>query len=241
MKNYKIIISYDGNYFHGFQKQPSNPTVQETIEKALNKLLIDYELTYAGRTDAGVHAKFQVLSIVTSEVITDSFKGSFNALVGKHIYIKKIVLVKRDFHPRYDAKSRTYKYLINTPENYEPYNLGYSYFTPNELNVSDLNNIGAVFLGSNNFSNLSKLRKGQSPIRDITVSKWTQNSQYYIYTITGNSFLHNMVRSIIGVQLAVFENKIQYSSLKSSLKRPLEERFKYVVPAEGLYLWKIKY
>ncbi len=241
MKNYKIIISYDGNYFHGFQKQPNNSTVQETVEKALNKLLIDYELTYAGRTDAGVHAKFQVLSVVTSEVITDSFKGSFNALVGKHIYIKKIALVKRDFHPRYDAKSRTYKYLINTPENYEPYNLGYSHFTPNELSVSDLNNIGAVFLGSNNFSNLSKLRKDQSPIRDITVSKWTQNSQYYIYTITGNSFLHNMVRSIIGVQLAVFENKIQYSSLKSSLKRPLEARFKYVVPAEGLYLWKIKY
>ena len=90
MNNYKIIISYDGKHFHGFQKQTSNFTVQQAIEIALDKLLNSYQLTYAGRTDSGVHAKQQVLSVVTGEILKDSFKQSLNALVGEHIFIKKI-------------------------------------------------------------------------------------------------------------------------------------------------------
>ena len=76
MKNYKIVISYDGNTFHGFQKQPKDFTVQEALEAALDKLLTSYQLTYAGRTDTGVHAKQQVLSITTSDLLKDSFKES---------------------------------------------------------------------------------------------------------------------------------------------------------------------
>ena len=182
MNNYKIIISYDGKHFHGFQKQTSNFTVQQAIEIALDKLLNSYKLTYAGRTDRGVHAKQQVLSVVTGEILKDSFKQSLNALVGEHIFIKKILLANKNFHPRYDARQRTYKYFINTPSNYEPYNLGYSYFIKNELKISELNLIADSFLGENNFTNYSKLRIGQNPVRELTTSKWTKSNQYFIYT-----------------------------------------------------------
>ncbi len=239
--NYKVVISYDGNHFHGFQKQVKNITVQESVENALKKLLNNFEMTYAGRTDAGVHAKYQVLSITTTEKLSSSFKSSLNALVGKHIYIKKVTKVKESFHPRFDAKQRTYKYFINTPRNYEPYNLGYTHLINDEVNLSELNVIAKSFLGKNNFTNFSKLRKDQNPIRDIAVSKWTQSNQGYIYTITGNSFLHNMVRSIVGVQLACLDGKLSNAKIKSSLKYPQNERFNYVAPPEGLYLWKIKY
>jgi len=241
LKNYKIVISYDGNNFHGFQKQPKDFTVQEALETALNKLLTKYQLTYAGRTDTGVHAKHQVLSIITSDPLKDSFKESFNALVGKHIYIKKITLTNRNFHPRYDAKQRTYKYFVNTPSNYEAYNLGYSYFVKKELSIVELNLIANSFTGINNFTNYSKLRTDQNPLREIALSKWTKNSQYFTYTITGNSFLHNMVRSIVGVQLAAFDGKLESKSINTSLKTPLEQRFKHVAPSDGLYLWNIKY
>ncbi len=239
--NYKVIISYDGNHFHGFQKQPNNLTVQELLEKALTKLLRNFEITYAGRTDAGVHAKYQVLSIVTSEKISESFKTSLNALVGKHIYIKQIKKVKESFHPRYDAIERTYKYFVNTPSNYEPYNLGYSHLINEEIDISDLNFYAESFLGLNNFTNFSKLRKNQEPTREITASKWSKNSKYLIYTISGNSFLHNMVRSIVGVQLAGLSGKVSKSSIEGALREPQKNRFNYVVPPEGLYLWKIKY
>lgn len=241
MNNYKIIISYDGNHFYGFQKQPKNFTVQEAIELALNKLLKSYKMTYAGRTDRGVHAKHQVLSVETDDILEDSFKGSLNALVGEHIHIKKLLLAKKNFHPRYDAKQRTYKYLINTPSNYEPYNIGYSYFIKHELLISELNVIARAFVGRNNFTNYSKLRPDQNPIREIIQSTWIKNNQYVAYTITGNSFLHNMVRSIVGVQLAVLDGKLSKELVSTSLKNPLSERFKYVAPSNGLYLWKIKY
>ena len=98
-----------------------------------------------------------------------------------------------------------------------------------------------LFIGKNNFTNYSKLRTDQNPLREIALSKWTKNSQYFIYTITGNSFLHNMVRSIVGVQLAAFDGKLESKSIDTSLKTPLEQRFKHVAPPEGLYLWNIKY
>ena len=138
-------------------------------------------------------------------------------------------------------KQRTYKYFINTPRNYEPYNLGYTHLINDEVNLSELTVIAKSFLGKNNFTNFSKLRKDQNPIRDIAVSKWTHSNQGYIYTITGNSFLHNMVRSIVGVQLACLNGKLSNAKIKSSLKYPQNERFNHVAPPEGLYLWKIKY
>ena len=241
MNNYKLTISYDGNHFYGFQKQPKHLTVQEAIETALEKLIKSYKLTYAGLTDRGVHAKQHIVSSITNEILEDSFKESLNALVGSHIHIKKILLVKKNFHPRYDAKLRTYKYLVNTPNNYEPYNIGYSYFIKHELIIHELNLIANSFVGKKNFTNYSKLRIDQNPIREITESKWTKNNQYFIYTITGNSFLHNMVRSIVGVQLAVVDGKLSRESVYASLETPLTERFKYVAPSDGLYLWKIKY
>ena len=92
-----------------------------------------------GEQIQGVHAKQQVLSITTSDLLKDSFKESLNALVGKHIYIKKVTLANKNFHPRHDAKQRTYKYFVNTPSNYEAYNLGYSYFVKKELSIVELN------------------------------------------------------------------------------------------------------
>ena len=93
----------------------------------------------------------------------------------------------------------------------------------------------------NNFTNFSKLRKDQDPIREITKSKWSRMNNSFIYTIEGNSFLHNMVRSIVGCQLAALDGKIYKKQLIDALKTPVESRFNYVAPAKGLYLWKIKY
>ena len=85
------------------------------------------------------------------------------------------------------------------------------------------------------------IRDSQSPERYIKVSKWTYQNSKYIYTVEGNSFLHNMVKSIVGSQLAVIDKKITIKDLKLSLKNPSETRHRFMVPSSGLYLWKIKY
>ena len=104
-----------------------------------------------------------------------------------------------------------------------------------------MNTLAKLFLGKKNFTNFSKLRKDQDPVREIIKSKWSRVDNLFIYTIEGNSFLHNMVRSIVGCQLGALDNKIVKNQLIASLKEPGKSRFNYVAPPHGLYLWKIKY
>ena len=241
LNNYKIEISYDGSLFHGFQKQSDLKTVQSTIEESIDLILENYELNYAGRTDAGVHAKSQILSLKTSSSLNNAFLKSLDSLVGSEIRIKKIQKVKNSFHPRFDAKSRVYKYFLQSSDNSEPYNRNYSYIVKTQLVLNELRSVEKIFIGKKNFKNYSKLRKGQDPFREITKSKWSKRDGYFIYTIEGNSFLHNMVRSIVGCQLAVVENKISKKELANSLIEPQKRRFNYIAPPHGLYLWKVKY
>tara|TARA_B100000131_G_C17948107_1_gene545287 strand:+ start:74 stop:799 length:726 start_codon:yes stop_codon:yes gene_type:complete len=241
LNNYKIDISYDGTNFHGFQKQKNIKTVQSDIERSLNQILNSYNLLYAGRTDAGVHAKAQVLSLKTNQLLDHSFLVSLNSLLGNDIKIKKIKKVNETFNPRFDAKSRMYKYFIQENKNAEPFFRHYRHFTNLELDIDKLNTLAKLFLGKKNFTNFSKLRKDQDPVREIIKSKWSRVDNLFIYTIEGNSFLHNMVRSIVGCQLGALDNKIVKNQLIASLKEPGKSRFNYVAPPHGLYLWKIKY
>ena len=241
MNNYKIEISYDGSLFHGFQKQLNVRTVQSEIEESLKLIIGDYELNYSGRTDAGVHARSQVLSLKTIENLRPSFFNSLDSLLGSEIKIKKYQKVKNSFHPRFDAKSRVYKYFLQPNNKGAPYNRDYRYLVKAPIELRQLKSIEKIFLGKNNFKNYSKLRKGQEPYREILKSEWSKSNDYFIYTIEGDSFLHNMVRSIVGTQLAVLENKVTKKELEKSLQQPIKIRFNFIAPAHGLYLWKIKY
>ena len=241
LNNYKIEISYDGSLFHGFQKQLDLKTVQSVIEESIDLILENYKLNYAGRTDAGVHAKSQIINLRTSSSLNKAFLKSLNSLVGPEIKIKKIQKVNNSFHPRFDAKSRVYKYFLQSSNTSEPYNRNYSHIVKTEIDFNALKSVEKIFIGKKNFKNYSKLRKGQDPFREITESKWSKRDGYFIYTIEGNSFLHNMVRAIVGCQLAVVENKISKKELASSLIQPQKKRFNYIAPAHGLYLWKVKY
>ena len=241
MFSYKLDISYDGTNFHGFQKQSDNRTIQGDIEKVLSQLLRDYDLTYSGRTDAGVHARSQILCLKVNNELKDNFLNSFNSLISNQIKINKIQKVSKNFHPRFDAKSRVYKYFILNKTRELPFSENRVYFVNKNLNINDLNSVSRIFLGKNNFKNFSKLRPDQTPERIIAVSKWSFQNSNFIYTIEGNSFLHNMVKSIVGSQLAVIDKKISIKDLELSLKSPFDKRHNFMVPSSGLYLWKIKY
>ena len=241
MNNYKIEISYDGSLFHGFQKQLNVRTVQSEIEDSLKLITDNYELNYAGRTDAGVHARSQIISLKTIDNLEPPFFNSLDSLLGDEIKIKKFQKVKNSFHPRFNAKSRVYKYFLQPNDKGTPYNRNYRYLVKTPLELDKLKSIEKIFLGRKNFKNFSKLRKGQDPFREISKSEWSKTNDYFVYTIEGSSFLHNMVRAIVGCQLALQESKITKKELKESLERPKVERFNFIAPAHGLYLWKIKY
>ncbi len=192
MQNYKVSIAYDGSSFYGFQKQRSRPTVQGKIEEVLDLLIKDYELNYSGRTDAGVHAKEQVLNILTDIKITEKLISSIDKLLGNSISVNSFNQISNDFHARYSAKERTYVYFTMDNQKKLPYLLN-------------------------------------------------KNSNIFTYTITGNSFLRNMVRNLVGVQLAFNDNKLTLKEIKSQLDKPDGNRLNYIAPANGLTLWKVKY
>ena len=241
MNNYKIEISYDGSLFHGFQKQLNVRTVQSEIEDSLKLIIGDYDLNYAGRTDAGVHARSQIVSLKTIENLQPTFFNSLDSLLGDEIKIKKFQKVKNSFHPRFDAKSRIYKYFLQPNSKGAPYNRNYRFLIKSPFEIDQLKSLEKIFIGKKNFKNFSKLRKGQDPYREILRSEWSKANDYFVYTIEGSSFLHNMVRSIVGCQLALIETKVTKKELKESLSQPRKERFNFIAPAHGLYLWKIKY
>jgi len=146
LNNYKIEISYDGSLFHGFQKQLNVRTVQSEIEDSLKLITQNYELNYAGRTDAGVHARSQIISLKTIDNLEPSFFNSLDSLLGDEIKIKKFQKVKNSFHPRFNAKSRVYKYFLQPNDKGTPYNRNYRYLVKTPLELDKLKSIEKIFL-----------------------------------------------------------------------------------------------
>ena len=241
MKNYKLIISYDGTDFHGFQIQKDKTTVQGEFQKALEIFTEKYELNYSGRTDAGVHAKGQVINIKTELVINDKIINSLNKILGSKISINSFMTIKDSFHARYDAFERTYKYFVSDINQQYPYLGSQSYIYPKKLDIKKLNYLSQLFVGEHNFFAFSKHDVNKNPIRKIYKSNWIKKRDFFEYTITGNSFLRNMVRNIVGVQIAYCEDKVSREEVYKNLINPKKVRLNYVAPPNGLILWNVKY
>ena len=241
MKNYKLIISYDGTDFHGFQIQKDKKTVQGEFQKAFEIFTEKYELNYSGRTDAGVHAKGQVVNIKTEFDLNDKTINSLNKILGPKIFINYFKKINYNFHARYDAIERIYKYFVSDITQQYPYLSSHSYVYPKKLDIEKLNYLSKLFVGEHNFSAFSKHDINKNPNRKIYKSKWIKKRDFFEYTITGNSFLRNMVRNIVGVQLAYCEDKVSFEEVSKNLINPKKARLNHVAPPNGLVLWNVKY
>ena len=241
MKNYNLIISYDVTDFYGFQIQKDKTTVQGELQKALEIFTEKYELNYSGRTDAGVHAKGQVINIKTELVINDKTINSLNKILGSKISINSFKTINDSFHARYDPFERTYKYFVSDINQQYHYLSRQSYIYPKKLDIKKLNYVSQLFVGEHNFLAFSKHDVNKNPDRKIFKSRWIRKRDFFEYTITGNSFLRNMVRNIVGVQIAYCEDKLSYEEISINLVNPKKARLNFIAPAHGLVLWNVKY
>jgi len=238
---YKVVVSYDGEYFNGFQKQPNKETVQGKIEQSLSLLTKKFDFTYAGRTDTGVHARNQILCLETDKLFNEKLVHSFDQLLGSNILVKSFKKIPKKFDARFDAVERTYKYFLANHSTLDPYKQSFILGSKVDVNLNDLNSAAKLFLGAHDFSSFAKLEFNQNPIRTLTRSSWTNRNGIIEYTISGNSFLRNMVRNIVGVQIAILEKKITFKEVKEKLNNPDGIRLNYIAPAKALVLWKVKY
>ena len=181
------------------------------------------------------------MNILTDTKITEKLISSIDKLLGNKISVNSFNQISYDFHARYSAKQRTYVYSSMDNQKKLPFLLNNTYQHNSTLDLEKLNEISKVFLGKNDFSSFAKVEKNTNPKREIFKSVWKRNSGIFIYTITGNSFLRNMVRNLVGVQLAFNDKKLTLKEIKSQLDKPDGNRLNYIAPANGLTLWKVKY
>lgn len=244
MPNYKITIQYDGTSFYGWQSQPSGNTIQDYIFESILKVTKEeVNLIGSGRTDSGVHAFGQVANFRLSDSIDRfKFRHSINSILPSSIFIKSLELVDDEFHARFDAKRRNYLYFVSKDKS--PFYGKYSYKFPQvfKKNVSELNTLSKILLGTNDFTSFCKAKTETSnKICVINNIHWRLSKELLIFYIESNRFLHGMVRSIVGTIFIGAQKDNGFEYLKDVVKLRDRNAAGESVPAKGLFLNSVHY
>lgn len=239
--NLKFVISYDGSLYQGSQKQPNGQTVEDKLLKAFKKINIETSIVLSGRTDKEVHATGQVFNCFVPDFWEDfsKLKEVLNRNLPTSIKILKISKVKDDFHSRFHAKKRVYRYLITSkPTN--PFNDKFITYVEN-INEEILKVAIKEFIGVYDFKYFHKTGSDKElTIREIFDASFYKYKDIYIFKFTANSYLRSQIRLMVGFLLAINNNKQTIENLKEQLLLK-KHIFKTPAVANGLYLAKIKY
>lgn len=244
MRNIKLTIEYDGKCYNGWQKQPNKLNIQGEIERAIyNITKEEVDLIGSGRTDAGVHALGQVANFKTnSQISIEKIPLAINSQLKNSIVIKEAEEVNERFHSRYNAKRKTYRYIINNSKCGTAIyrNLEYSY--PFKLDAEKMKQASKYFEGEHDFKAFkSSGTSSKNSVRTIYKAIVKQEGEKIIIELTGNGFLYNMVRIISGTLLDVGLGKIQPEEIPEMIESKDRQRAGKTLPAHGLYLVEVKY
>lgn len=246
MRNIKLILQYDGTNYQGWQKQNNRDakTIQETLEKAIN-LLTNEEIKVQGssRTDAGVHAKgFTANFKTTTNIPSSKYREAINAKLPEDIVILESEEVEENFNSRYNAKGKTYSYTIINREVYPVIGRQYMYHIKKSLDIEAMKEACKYFVGTMDFiafrSSGSSTKTTIRTIKDLHIE--TNNDIIKIY-VTGDGFLYNMVRIIVGTLIMVGRNSIKPEDVKNIIESKDRTKAGACVPAQGLTLEKVFY
>ncbi len=242
MNNYKLNIQYDGTNYCGWQIQNNGISVQQTIIDSIKTITgEEVNLIGSGRTDAGVHALGQVANFKSEQILEPKkFSYSLNSILPKDISVKNIEIVNEIFHSRFDARKRSYLYLISKFRS--PFYDNYSYRYFNEINIHKMNELGKLLTGEKDFTSFCKK---ESEVENKTCSvfniHWKETGDFIIFFIEANRFLHGMVRTIIGTLLSVSKSEKAENEIIRIIESKNREVAGESVPAKGLFLYKVKY
>ncbi len=239
---YKLTVSYDGAYFHGFQRQLKFNSVQETLEIALTDIFkMPIVVKGSGRTDAGVHAKGQVVHFDSEQVIPcPNLKKILNKKVFPHIYVTDIENVDDTFHSRGSAIKKEYRYYVSIGT-FDPLKANYQHHFHDRIDISKIREAMTYIIGTHDFASFSKNKELKTTIRTIELFELNIKDGILEFRIIGNGFMYNMVRIIIALMLKVGEGKLAPSDINRILEGKNRKLAPYVAPACGLYLWKVYY
>jgi len=239
-------MSYDGTLFYGFQKQPNKRTVQGELEKVLSRMHdgAEVRVTGSGRTDAGVHAKGQVIHFDSPlHLPPAAWKKALNAQLPEDIYIHEAESVSDDFHARFSAAEKEYRYFLHTGSEADVFKRNYEYHFPYELDWERINEACRIFEGTHDFTAFSSKKatvKG-SKVRTLYEVSFRKNGDSAVFIVRGSGFLYNMVRILVGTLLDIGQGKAEPEEIRTMIAKKDRGNIGKTMPPQGLYLWKVIY
>ena len=244
MPRYFLNIAFDGARFHGWQRQPGDVSVQQTLEEALEKILRrPTPLTGAGRTDAGVNARMMPAHFDTEDPIADPglFLRSLNALAGPEISIADARQVAPDAHARFDATKRTYRYFAVTHK--DPFLRSYAWQCSPRLHFEAMNTAAELLLDTRDFAAFAKAHSdAKTTICHVTAARWiTLTPGVHAFEISADRFLRNMVRAVVGTLVEVGRGKLSVSDFADVIASGDRSQAGTSMPAHALFLWDVQY
>ncbi len=268
VRNLKVILSYDGSEFAGWQVQPGLATVQGTLASVIGRLTGEKVLPQgSGRTDAGVHALAQVASFETSSTIpVNNWLKALNDILPASIRVLDVSQAGADFHARKSARAKTYRYRIYRGAICPPFLARYVWHYPYPLDEEAVMRAAAVVVGEHDFTSFAAVdperAERMAPVeeednhrghrgpqgqgaanntRTVFSSAWTRDNDELVYTIRGNGFLHHMVRNLVGTFLLVGKGTLTPEDVGRILAARNRSAAGPTAPAAGLYLVSVEY
>jgi tRNA pseudouridine38-40 synthase len=246
MARYKIILAYDGTEFFGSQRQETKTrTVQSEVEAALRKLgWQDQSIMLAGRTDTGVHASGQVVAFDLGWNHTpEDLTNALNSVLPADVAARSVELCVDDFHPRFDALNRSYRYQIICVPTRDPLRERYAWRVWPEPDFDLLQSAAGQLISRSDFAPFgSSPRPDGSTLRDVQQAQWHQNGDRLTFEVTANAFLYHMVRRMVFVQVSVAQGKLEAGIISQALSTPQgHPMFQGLAPPQGLTLVEVRY
>jgi tRNA pseudouridine38-40 synthase len=247
VRTLRFQVAYDGTEFHGWQVQPGLPTIQGTLEEVIGSIEGKrVHVEGSGRTDAGVHALHQVAAVqLENPIPPNNFRRAVNRLLPRSIRISGVEKTNPNFHPRFEARRKTYEYRIFREEVCSPFERHYVYHYPYSLNEASMLAAAPLLEGEHDFTAFTATdetdARGASKRRSIFVSAFARKENTLVYSVTGSGFLKHMVRNMVGVLLEVGKGNLDQGDLLARLEPGSGIRPGPAVPASGLFLVSVDY
>jgi tRNA pseudouridine38-40 synthase len=243
---YRAVVSYDGTAYQGFQRQAGDtPTIQFALERAIAQVAQQTTVIGAGRTDTGVHAAGQVIAFDITWVHGDhDLLRALNAVLPDDIALQNIVQ-QPGFHPRFDALSRLYRYVVVHAEQRQPLLSRYSWHIRGKLDVDLMQTAANILIGEHDFATFGAPPKGTNTVREVMRSEWQIEQRPYgallTYWIEANAFLHHMVRRIVGMLVDVGRGARTLEQFETDFRAANLAKAWMVAPPQGLFLQEVRY
>ncbi len=243
MPTYRIVIAYDGSGFSGYAANPGVRTVQAELEAVLATVTGRAVATVvAGRTDAGVHARANVVSFSIDEAIDpDRLQRSITAMLGPEVVARRVVEVPDGFDARFSASARRYRYRIDEGEIPDPLLRHVAWHVPHRLDVAAMNEAAAAFVGEHDFASLCRAAEGRSTVRMVRSASWTRTADGPLFDVTATAFCHQMVRSMVALCVEVGRGRVDAAAVPAILEARDRNAARGAAPPHGLILWEVAY